>query len=148
MELVSPMTTVMPAKHERNYLMQICVQDAHTDFMGHVNNAQFLHWAQEAALTYWRSNAPPDALENMAWVAVEHVIRYHRPSFTGDDIRLEVGLSKVRGSCAYFSIHFLREKEALATIESTWCCVCTARHRPLRIPAYLIASFADRGLAI
>lgn len=142
------MTTIVPSKYTRNFEMDICVESAHIDFMGHVNNAQFLHWAQEAALAYWRDNAPQAALEGMAWVAVEHVVRYKRPAFAGDDIRLDVCLSHVRGSCAYFSIRFLRQNEALATTESTWCCVCTARHRPLRIPAHLIASFADRELIL
>ena len=32
------------------------------DFMGHVNNAHYLSWVQDAVLSHWRKIAPPEAL--------------------------------------------------------------------------------------
>jgi acyl-CoA thioester hydrolase len=31
------------------------------DFMGHVNNARYLGWVQDAVLEHWNSLAPPEA---------------------------------------------------------------------------------------
>ena len=37
----------------------IAVGSDQIDFMGHVNNAHYLSWVQEAVLSHWRSIAPP-----------------------------------------------------------------------------------------
>ena len=39
------------------------------DFMGHVNNARYLNWVQEAVLAHWRGIAPPEDVASKAWVA-------------------------------------------------------------------------------
>src|SRR3546814_7209686 len=50
------------------------------DFMGHVNNAHYLSWVQEAVLAHWRNIAPPEAVAQHLWVALKHEITYRRAS--------------------------------------------------------------------
>ena len=55
--------------------------------MGHVNNAVYLKWVQEAVVDYWSSVAPPDAVARHLWVALKHEITYLRPTFLQDTCR-------------------------------------------------------------
>src|SRR3546814_19478053 len=50
------------------------------DFMGHVNNAHYLSWVQEAVLAHWRKIAPPEAVAQHLWVALKHEIKIGRAS--------------------------------------------------------------------
>src|SRR5437879_5421248 len=47
----------------------IAIEPADIDHMGHVNNAVYLKWVQEAVIDYWRSVAPPGAVAGHLWVA-------------------------------------------------------------------------------
>src|SRR3546814_17645864 len=59
----------------------ITVEADQIDFMGHVNNAHYLSWVQEAVLAHWRQIAPPEAVAQHLWVALKHEITYRRPAF-------------------------------------------------------------------
>src|SRR3546814_14376419 len=54
------------------------------DFMGHVNNAHYLSWVQEAVLAHWRHIAPPEAVAGHLWVALKQEITYRLPAFLAD----------------------------------------------------------------
>ena len=64
------------------------------DFMGHVNNAHYLSWVQEAVLSHWRHIAPPDAVAAHLWVALKHEITYRKPAFLNDEVVATVLLEK------------------------------------------------------
>ena len=59
----------------------IAIEPADIDHMGHVNNAVYLKWVQEAVVDYWSSVAPPSAVAQHLWVALKHEITYFRPTF-------------------------------------------------------------------
>ena len=48
----------------------IAVGSDQIDFMGHVNNARYLSWVQDAVLNHWHKLAPADAVASKAWVAL------------------------------------------------------------------------------
>ena len=64
----------------------IAIDPADIDHMGHVNNATYLKWVQEAVVDYWSSVAPPDAVARHLWVALKHEITYLRPTFLQDTV--------------------------------------------------------------
>ena len=72
------------------------------DFMGHVNNASYLKWVQDAVVDHWRNLAPPDAVAQHLWVALKHEITYRRPTFLGDDVIATVLLEKFHGARAFY----------------------------------------------
>ena len=51
----------------------IAVGSDQIDFMGHVNNAHYLSWVQEAVLSHWRHIAPPDAVAAHLWLSLIHI---------------------------------------------------------------------------
>jgi acyl-CoA thioester hydrolase len=111
------------------------------DFMGHVNNASYLRWVQEAVIDHWRSLAPPDAVAAHLWVALKHEITYRRPTFLGDDVVATVLLEKIHGARAFYETVIRRGEEVLAEVKSSWCCVDAETLRPARLAREVIAKF-------
>ena len=78
------------------YEFPIDVAQDDIDFMGHVNNASYLKWVQEAVISHWQALAPVEAVAEHLWVALKHEITYRKPAFLEDDVVATVLLEKVR----------------------------------------------------
>jgi acyl-CoA thioester hydrolase len=113
------------------------------DFMGHVNNANYLTWVQEAVLAHWRSIAPPQAVAEHLWIALKHEITYRRPAFLDDDVVATVVLERVQGARAFYDTVIKRGEEVLAEVKSSWCCVAADTLRPARIAREVAAKFFE-----
>lgn len=111
----------------------ITVLPSDIDFMGHVNNARYLNWVQDAVLAHWQDLAPPQAVAGRMWVALKHEITYRRPAFLEDDVIARTVLDKIHGARAFYTTAIERGGEVLAEIKSSWCCVDAVTHRPARI---------------
>jgi acyl-CoA thioester hydrolase len=111
------------------------------DHMGHVNNAVYLKWVQEAVIDYWRSVAPSDAVATHLWVALKHEITYLRPTFLQDNVVAEVIAERVQGARAFFRTVVRRGEDVLSEISSCWCCLDAASLRPARLAREIIGLF-------
>ncbi len=111
------------------------------DFMGHVNNANYLTWVQDAVVAHWQKFAPAEAISNHLWVALKHEITYRRPAFLEDDISAEVILEKIHGARAFYQTVIRRGEDVVAEIASSWCCVNADTQRPVRIAKDITAHF-------
>ena len=119
----------------------VAIQPADIDHMGHVNNAVYLKWVQEAVIDYWSSVAPPGAVAEHLWVALKHEITYLRPTFLQDNVVAEVIAEKVEGARAFFRTVLKRGDDVLSEISSCWCCLDTATHRPARLAREIVSRF-------
>ena len=111
------------------------------DHMGHVNNAVYLKWVQEAVVDYWSSVAPPSAVAQHLWVALKHEITYLRPTFLQDNVVAEVIAEKVEGARAFFRTVLRRGDEVLSEITSCWCCLDAVTKRPARLARDIVGRF-------
>jgi acyl-CoA thioester hydrolase len=111
------------------------------DFMGHVNNARYLNWVQDAVLAHWNSLAPPDAVAKYLWVALKHEITYRKPAFLDDQVMASVVLEKVQGARSFYQTLIKRGEDVLAEVKSSWCCIDAETLRPARIAADIAAHF-------
>jgi len=122
--------------------MPVRIAPEDIDFMGHVNNARYLTWVQDAVLGHWRKLAPAEAVGRHAWVALRHEITYLKPAFLDDEVVARTVLEKVAGARAFYHTVIARlgglGEEVLAEVSSMWCCLDAETHRPARI---------DRSLA-
>lgn len=123
------------------HLVPIPVDPADIDFMGHVNNASYLKWVQDAVIDHWRSLAPAEAVARHLWVALKHEITYRRPTFLGDDVIATVLLEKVHGTRAFYETVIRRGEEVLAEVKSTWCSIDAQTLRPARLAQEVVARF-------
>jgi acyl-CoA thioester hydrolase len=119
----------------------VAIEPADIDHMGHVNNAVYLKWVQEAVVDYWRSIAPPEAVAGHLWVALKHEITYRRPTFLQDNVVAEVIAEKVEGARAYFTTIVRRGEEVLSEIKSSWCCIDAVTKRPARLARDIVGRF-------
>lgn len=103
------------------------------DFMGHVNNARYLNWVQDAVLAHWNKIAPADEVATKAWVALKHEITYRKPAFLDDDVIARTVLEKVQGARAFYSTVIQRGEDVLAEVTSAWCCIDSETLRPARL---------------
>jgi acyl-CoA thioester hydrolase len=111
------------------------------DFMGHVNNARYLNWVQDAVVDHWRRFAPAEEVAAKLWVALKHEITYRRPAFLDDQVIASVVLEKVEGAKAVYATIIKRGEEVLAEVRSSWCCIDVQTRRPVRIAKDVIARF-------
>ncbi|HET7281713.1 MAG TPA: thioesterase family protein [Sphingomicrobium sp.] len=119
----------------------IAIEPADIDHMGHVNNAVYLKWVQEAVVDYWSSVAPQGAVAQHLWVALKHEITYLRPTFLQDAVVAEVIAEKVEGARAFFRTVLRRGDEVLSEITSCWCCLDAATKRPARLAREVVGRF-------
>jgi acyl-CoA thioester hydrolase len=120
---------------------RVPIDPADIDFMGHVNNASYLKWVQDAVLSHWRKIAPADAVASLLWVALKHEITYRKPTFLNDEVIATVLLEKVQGARAFYQTIISRGEEVLAEVQSSWCCIDAKTLRPARLATSVIEKF-------
>ena len=133
------MTHALPYDH------RIGIDPADIDFMGHVNNASYLKWVQEAVLDHWRKLAPADAVATHLWVALRHEITYRKPTFLQDEVIATVLLEKVQGARAFYQTVIRRGEEVLAEVKSSWCCIDAETLRPARLAQSVVERFFPKA---
>ncbi len=111
------------------------------DFMGHVNNARYLSWVQDAVLSHWHKLAPAEAVAAHGWVALKHEITYRKPAFLDDDVIANVLLERIQGARAFYETIVKRGEEVLAEVKSSWCFIDSETLRPARIGEEIAAFF-------
>lgn len=125
---------------------RVGIDPADIDFMGHVNNASYLKWVQEAVLSHWRKLAPAEAVATHLWVALRHEITYRKPTFLDDEVIATVLLEKVQGARAFYQTVIRRGEEVLAEVKSSWCCVDAHTLRPARLATNVVERFFSKGM--
>ena len=119
----------------------ISIDAADIDFMGHVNNASYLKWVQEAVINHWQRFAPADVVASHLWVALKHEITYRRPTFLNDEVIATVLLEQVQGARAFYETIIRRGEDVLAEVKSSWCYLDAETLRPARIAQSVIERF-------
>ena len=123
------------------YRYPITIEPADIDHMGHVNNAVYLRWVQEAVVRYWEAVAPAEAVAQHLWVALKHEISYRKPAFLDDGVVAEVLAERVHGARTFFSTIIKRGEDVLVEVQSSWCCLDAVTKRPARLTREVIARF-------
>jgi len=117
------------------------IEPADIDFMGHVNNARYLNWVQDAVVAHWQKIAPPSAVAAHLWVALKHEITYRKPAFLEDEVIATVVLERVEGARAFYATMIKRGEDVLAEVKSSWCCLDAQTLRPARIAKDIASLF-------
>ena len=123
------------------HIYAIGIEPADIDFMGHVNNANYLKWVQAAVIDHWQRLAPAEAVAGHLWVALKHEITYRKPAFLDDDVIATVLLEKVQGARAFYETIIKRGEDVLAEVKSSWCCLDAETLRPSRLANNVVERF-------
>jgi acyl-CoA thioester hydrolase len=113
------------------------------DELGHMNNAVYLRYAQDAAVAHWLAQATTEQVENLAWVVRRHEIDYLRPALMGDDLVARTWVGEATGATYERFIEFRRPKdgETLAKVRSVWVLLDAKTFRPKRVSQELRERF-------
>jgi acyl-CoA thioester hydrolase len=133
--------TYVSSMTARPHFFPITILPADIDFMGHVNNARYLGWVQDAVLSHWHKLAPAEAVATRAWVALKHEITYRKPAFLDDEVIAQVVLESISGARAFYETVVKRGEEVLAVVRSSWCYIDSVTLRPARIGAEIAEHF-------
>lgn len=131
----------------RSFTVTFRVRAYEMDALGHVNNAVYLHYVEEAAIRH--ADAVGLGLATMRelggmWVVRRHTITYHRPAVGGDDLTVTTTVTamvRVRAQ-RHTTIKHATAGHLVAECDTEWVWV-GPEGRPKAVPAEMLAIFAE-----
>jgi len=119
----------------------------HIDELGHVNNAVWVQWVQQVAVTHWDSLAPPEHRDAYFWVVVRHEIDYLRAAHAGDGItaRTWVGDAPQGARFDRFVEFTGADGKLCVRAKTQWAIIDKASGRPIRVPPEVVAPSLTAG---
>ena len=117
------------------------------DELGHVNNAVYLRWAQEAAVRHWTTIASPALQSDRLFVVLRHEVDYRDPILPGDGVVVRTWLGKAKGPRfdRYVDIRKPNAARAAASVLSTWVMLDAQSRRPKRVDQEVLEAFNVPG---
>lgn len=121
------------------------------DALGHVNNAVYQHYLEQAAIEhseYLGLNYQKYQELGGVFVMRRVEIDYLRPAIAGDTLEVTTWLQQMRGPRAIrrYEIRKQGEEQLLVTAEVLWVWVDTQAMRPRAIPRQLLEAFDPANL--
>lgn len=130
----------------QKFTTRLRVRHHEMDSLGHVNNAVYQHYLEQAAVEH--SEHLGFNLERYRSLGGLFVMRriqidYLRPAVAGDTLEVTTWLHQIRGSRAirHYEICKPSEPELLVTAEALWVWVDLSTMRPRAIPNVLLEVF-------
>lgn len=116
------------------------------DELGHVNNAVYVRWVQDAAVGHWSAVAGHPKERGIYWVCSRHEVDYKDQVREGEEVEIRTWLGARRG--ARFARHtdIRRAGAGRSAVEALtwWVLIDAATGRPRRVTEDVLALF---GLA-
>jgi acyl-CoA thioester hydrolase len=119
--------------------IELVVPETAIDANGHVNNVQYVHWMQHAAMTHSAELGWPQeryAALGRTWIIRSHTIEYHHSAYAGETLTIFTWVSsfeKIR-SLRKFKFYRAADDTVLATAATLFIFCDLETGRPLHIP--------------
>lgn len=122
---------------------QITARAEDIDELGHVNNAAWVRWIQDIAVSHWRAVAPPEHVEAYIWVVTRHEIDYLRAVLPGETVTGRTWVpDPPKGARFDRHMEFTGDDgKPRVRAKTTWAILDRATGRPLRVPPEVAAPF-------
>jgi acyl-CoA thioester hydrolase len=120
---------------------EVRVRFAETDAQGVAHNAAYLVWFEVARVDYLAAHAggyPALRARGVEAFVTEANVRYGVPARFDDRLRIQARCVDVRGARFRFEYAIERDGERVADGWTTHACVDSAKHRPTRVPGWLV----------
>ncbi len=129
-----------------HFTTQLRVRYHEMDALGHVNNAVYQHYLEQAAVEHSEHlGFNQERYQELGGVFVMRRIEidYLRPAVAGDTLEVTTWLQKMRGPRAIrrYEIRKQGDDQLLVTAEALWVWVDTSAMRPKAIPPQLLEAF-------
>lgn len=125
-----------------------CAEPDDIDELGHVNNAVYVRWVQDAAVAHWFAVAPQEIHERYIWAASQHIIDYTDQVFEGDQVDIRTWLGARTGArfARHTDIRKPGAKRAAATAITQWVLLDRTSGRLRRVDDAMVELFGLKGL--
>jgi len=128
------------------FTTQLRVRYHEMDALGHVNNAVYQHYLEQAAVEHSEHlGFNQERYQKLGGIFVMRRIEidYLRPAVAGDTLEISTWLQKMRGPRAIrrYEIRKQGDDQLLVTAEALWVWVDTSAMRPKAIPRQLLEAF-------
>jgi acyl-CoA thioester hydrolase len=128
------------------YTLRWPVRQYELDRFGHVNNAVYLNWIEQAATDHAEAIGFGMAwaqAQDRAWVVREHRITYRRPLVYGDVVLVTTIPERLIGARGWRRTAIRRESDAVVVAEALteWTWIRASNGRPARLPPDLLRYF-------
>ena len=124
--------------------MALAAAPEHIDELGHVNNAVWVQWIQQVAIAHWEKVADPAHKSAYFWVVTRHEIDYLRPAVEGDVVTARTWVGEPKGARSDRYMEFIGPGgQVCVRSKTSWAIVDSAKGRPVRVPAEVIAPFFE-----
>ena len=122
---------------------QITATEDDIDELGHVNNAVWVQWIQDVAVSHWYAIAPADHADRYIWVVTRHEIDYLRAVLPGEPVTGRTWVPEPpRGARFDRHMEFTGDDgKVRVRAKTTWAILDRATGRPLRVPPEVAAPF-------
>lgn len=131
------------------HTLRVRVRYYEMDALGHVNNAVYLHYIEEAAIEHARRLGFDDARWHAlggAWVVRRHEIDYRLPSVAGDELDVTTRIASIERASATRHTTIVRATDGSLIAEALTFWVWVGLDgRPRRIPAEVISAMPPLG---
>jgi acyl-CoA thioester hydrolase len=116
------------------YTSTVKVIKDHLDDLNHVNNVQYLLWAQDIAKAHWQKINEIIKDEGV-WMVRSHEVEYRLGGFLDEEIRIETYVKNVRGPLSQRVVEFYNNKNAqlMVRCKTQWCYVDLASRKPIKV---------------
>lgn len=124
-------------------MMTRTAQTADIDELGHVNNAVYLVWAQDVAVSHWRTVAGEDLKRKYIWVALRHEIDYRDEVKAGETVEIRTWLGRAAGPRyeRHVDIRKPGASRFSARVKTDWCLIDAETRKPKRVGAEIFEPF-------
>lgn len=128
------------------FTTRLRVRHYEMDPLGHVNNAVYLNYLEQAAIEHSEhlGFTVERYRELRAVFVLRHIeIDYRRPAIAGDRLEIKTWLQEIRGPRAIrrYEIRKQAEDQLLVTAEALWVWIDLVTMRPRAIPKLLLEGF-------
>lgn len=137
-----------PTSFETAFLTTRTAQPEDIDELGHVNNAAYVRWVQDAAVHHWYSVMGDAGIAaEVVWIALRHEIDYRDPVLPGEEAEIRTWLGEARGPrfLRHVDIRKAGSARFSARAVTTWAMIDRETRRPRRIPAKVFEAFGLPG---
>lgn len=119
------------------------VSASEIDELGHVNNAVYVGWVQDAAVEHWEFAANNMLKEKFIWMCSRHEIDYRAQLFLGDEVIVRTWLGGSKGARFERYVEFGKVglSGCVASVKTTWILVNRASGKPIRVPDEILNAF-------
>lgn len=128
------------------FITQLKVRHYEMDALGHVNNAVYQHYLEQAGIEHSEHMGfTVDRYRELGGLFVMRrlEIDYLRPAVAGDTLEITTWLQELRGSRAIrrYELRILGKEELVLKAEALWVWVHLATMRPKAIPDIMLDAF-------